>query len=86
MQVTRSLDEISRRLENVRQANALVFLLFGVDLTVEMIAVIRTIGYMSMSLSGATVGIFGPLVTFALFALVVFTFLHIFQWVVTAKL
>jgi hypothetical protein len=78
--------EITRRLETVRQANALFFLLFGVVFTIEMIAMIRTIGYMSMSLSAATIGVFGPLVTFALFAFVVFTFLHVFQWTVTAKL
>jgi hypothetical protein len=84
--VTGTVDEIVRKLETVRQANALFFLLFGVDFTIEMIAMIRSIGYMSMSLSAATIGIFGPLVTFALFVMVVFTLLHIFQWVVTAKL
>jgi hypothetical protein len=83
---TGTVDEIVRKLETVRQANALFFLLFGVDFTIEMIAMIRTIGYMSMSLSAATIGIFGPLVTFALFVMVIFTLLHIFQWVATAKL
>ena len=81
-----ALVEIARRLETVRQANALLFLLFGVDLTIEMIAMIRTIGFMSVSLSEASIGVFGPLVTFALFCLVVFTFLHVFQGIVTAKL
>jgi hypothetical protein len=81
-----ALVNISRRLRTVRQANALVFLLFEVDLTIDMIAMIRTIGFMSVSLSAATIGAFGPLVTFALFCLLVFTFLHVFQWIVTAKL
>jgi hypothetical protein len=81
-----ALVEIARKLETVRQANALLFLLFGVDLTIEMIAMIRTIGFMSMSLSAATISVFGPLVTFALLCLVVFTFLHLLQWIVTAKL
>jgi hypothetical protein len=76
----------TRRLETVRQANALFFLLFGIVFATEMLAMIRTIGYMSVSLSGATIGVFGPLVTFTFFAFVVFTFLHVFQWIVTAKL
>lgn len=38
-----------------------------------------------MRLSGATIQDFKPLVTFALFALVVCTFLRIVQWTVTAK-
>ena len=70
----------------MRQSNALFFLLFGVDFTIEMMATIRTIRFMSMSLSAATIGVFGPLATFALVAMLVFTFLHIFQWVVAAKL
>jgi hypothetical protein len=70
----------------VRQFSVLFFLLFCAVFTIEMIAVIRTIEFMSMSLSAATVGIFGPLLTFALFVFIVFTFLHVFQWVVTAKL
>jgi hypothetical protein len=86
LHVTGSRAEMTRRLETVRQSNALFFLLFGVDFTIEMMATIRTIRFMSMSLSAATIGVFGPLVTFALFAMLVFTFLHIFQWVVTAKL
>src|ERR1700675_4880589 len=71
------VDEIARKLETVRQANVLFFLLFGVDFTIEMTAMIRTIGYMSMSLSAATIRIFGPLVTFALFVMVIFTLFHI---------
>jgi hypothetical protein len=86
LHLTNSRAEIAKKLETVRQSNALFFLLFGVDFTIEMLAMIRTIGFMSMSLSAATIGVFGPLVTFALFVMLVFTFLHVFQWVVTAKL
>ena len=81
-----NLGRLAENLESVRQFNTFIFLLFGVDLSLETLAMIRTIVYMAMSLSAATIGVFGPLARFALFAMLVLTYLHVAQWFISAQL
>jgi hypothetical protein len=73
-------------IEELRQLHFLLLLLFGVSLANEILAAFRAFTYASMSLSGASIGIFVPLAMYAFLVLVVLAFLHISQWIVAARL
>jgi|SRR5271165_824999 len=80
-----SLASMSRGLENMRQLHLLLLLSLGMALANELFATLRGIRYASMSLSGATVEILEPCVTFAFFVFAVLTFLHVFHWLVVSR-
>ena len=84
--VRSQLIEMSRGIENLRQFNLLLFFLFGVSFANETFATLRAIRSMSLSLSGARIDIFEPLVAFAFLAFVVLALLHTVQWIVAARL
>jgi flagellar biosynthesis protein FlhB len=80
------LIEMTRGIENLRQFHILLFFLFGMFFANEMFALIRAIEYSSMSLSAARIDVFEPVAAFAFFVFVVLTLLHVFQWIVAARL
>jgi hypothetical protein len=80
------LIELTNGMETLRQFHILLFLLFGVFFTDEMFATLRGIRLYSASLSGARIDIFEAPTAFAFIVFVVLLFLHIFQWIVAARL
>jgi hypothetical protein len=80
------LIKMTRGIETLRQFHILLFLLFGIVCANEIFATLRTIRLFEMSLSGASINVFEPVAAFAFCVFVVFIFLHIFQWIVMARL
>jgi len=77
---------MTRVIENLRQLHTLFFFLFGIVFANEIFAILRAIGYSSMSLSALRIGVFEPIIAFAFLVFAVLTFLHALQWVVAARL
>jgi hypothetical protein len=65
------LFEMASRIENLRQFHALLFLLFGVCCTNEVVPNLRAIQYSLASLSAARMDIFEPVTAFAFFVFAV---------------
>jgi len=84
--VRHRLIEITRGIENLRQFHTLLFLLFGIFCTNEMIATLRAIRLSWLSLSAAPSAVFEPVLTFAFVVFPILAFLHSFQWIVAARL
>jgi hypothetical protein len=80
------LIEMTNGMQSLRQFHIFLLLLFGVFFTDAMFTTLRGIRYASLSLSGATMDIFEGPTGFAFFVFAVFVFLHVFQWVVAARL
>ena len=77
---------VKGRIENLRQMHLLLFFLFGMLFANEMFALVRAIEHSSMSLSAARIDICEPITALAFFVFAVLLFLHIFQWIVAARL
>jgi hypothetical protein len=75
-----------RGIENMRQLQLLLLLVFGIALANEVLATLRGIRYSSMSLSEASIEVFEPAATFAFVVFGILTFLHVSQWIVVARL
>jgi hypothetical protein len=86
LRVRSRLIDMNRGIENLRQFNTLLFLLFGIFFANEAFATLREIQQQAVSLSGARIDIFVPLTVFAFVVFVILAFLHGFQWIVAARL
>jgi hypothetical protein len=76
-----------RRIYNLRQLHFMFFLLFGVTLTDEIFRSLRAYEHSKSSLSVSTVAeVADPVLGFAFCCLIIFTCLHLFQWVVSNRL
>ncbi len=84
--VRHHLIEMTKGIENLCQFHTLLFFLFGVFLTNEMYAAVRAIQDSRMSLSALGFEVFGPVIAFSFCTLVTFVILHVFQWIVAARL
>jgi hypothetical protein len=82
----RCATEVKGRIENLRQLHLLLFFLFGMFFANEMFALFRTIEHSSMSLSAARIDICEPITVWSFFVFGVLLLLHIFQWIVSARL
>jgi hypothetical protein len=77
---------ITRTIENVRQLHFLLLLLFGVTLANEVLATLRAIRESAVSLSALGIDVFEPCAVFAFCVSGVLAFLHVLQWMVSARL
>jgi hypothetical protein len=76
-----------RRIHNLRQLHFMFLLIFGVALTDEIFRSLRAYEYSKMSLSEPTgAEIADPVLAFAYSCLIIFTVLHLFQWLVSSRL
>jgi len=76
-----------RRIHNLRQLHFRFFLLFGVILTDDIFRAFRDYEYSKMPLSEPTAaGIADPVLAFAYSCLIIFTVLHLLQWLVSSRL
>jgi hypothetical protein len=75
------------RIYNLRQLHFMFFLAFGVTLTDEIFRSLRAYEHSKSSLSAPTVAeVVDPVLGFAFCCLIIFTCLHLFQWVVSNRL
>jgi hypothetical protein len=81
-----TLLRIEQSIENVRQLQLLLLLLFGLTFANEVFSTLRGIRYSSMSLSAATIDVFEPRAAFSFVVFGALTLLHIFQWIATIRL
>jgi hypothetical protein len=84
--VKHRLIEMTRAIESLRQLYTLFFFLFGIVFANEIFAILRAIGYSSMSLPALRIDVFEPITAFAFLVFAVLTFLHVLQWIVAAPL
>jgi hypothetical protein len=77
---------LHRKLGALRQCHTLLFLSFGACFTNEMFAGLRSIKYSSMSLCPVGIAAYEPAIALAFSVFVALTFLHSFQWAITARL
>jgi hypothetical protein len=76
-----------RRIRNHRQLHFMFFLLFGVILTDDIFRAFRAHEYSTMSLSESTAAEIADLVlAFAYSCLIIFTVLHLLQWLASDRL
>jgi hypothetical protein len=80
------LFEMDGRIENLRQFNTMLLILFGIFFANETFSTLRAVQLSALSLSAARIDSFEPLTLFAFFVLVILAFLHGFQWIVAARL
>jgi hypothetical protein len=75
------------RIRNLRQLHFMFFLLFGVILTDDIFRAFRAHEYSTMSLSESKAAeIVDPVLAFAYSCLIIFTVLHLLQWLVSNRL
>ena len=76
-----------RRIHNLRQLHFTFLLVFGVTLTDEIFRSLRAYENSKSSLSALTAaGVADPVLAFAYCCLIIFTFLHLLQWLVSNRL
>lgn len=80
------LVQLSLKVENIRQFETFLVLLFGVFFANETFDVLREVQMINIGrLSAATMHDLVPLPEFAFVVLVAMTLLHTFQWIVAAR-
>jgi hypothetical protein len=84
--VKHQIIEMTKGIDNLRQLHTLLFFLFGVFFTNEIYAAVRAIQDSRMSHSALGFEVFGPVIVFAFCTFVRFAVLHVFQWLVAARL
>jgi hypothetical protein len=76
----------TRRISNLRQLHFMFFLIFTVTLTDEIFRSVRAYERSKSSLSAPTAAeVVDPVLCFAFCCLIIFTFLHLLQWVVSNR-
>ena len=76
-----------RRIHNLRQLHFTFLLVFGVTLTDEIFRSLRAYENSKSSLSALTAaGVADPVLAFAYCCFIIFTFLHLLQWLVSDRL
>ena len=76
-----------QRIHNLRQLHFTFVLVFGVTLTDEIFRSLRAYENSKQSLSALmATGIADPVLAFAYCCLIIFTFLHLLQWLVSNRL
>jgi hypothetical protein len=82
---TTRLFELGGRLETIRQFIILLALLFGIFSAFESFGTLRAVKLSYVSLSAASIDIFGPVVEFAFAVSTILAIVHGFQWFVAAR-
>lgn len=80
------LARLERSIENIRESQTMLLVLFGIASANEILAVLQSIRHSALSLSAAGVETFGPIARVALIVFGVLTFLHASQWATAVRL
>ena len=80
------LANMTAKAQTLREFHAMLFLLFGLCCSNELLNTLRGIQNSAASLSAATWDVFGPVIAFAFFVFAMLLLLHLFRWAVAHRL